>query len=236
MRLATTMVLGGLALAGCTVMDNQVKMDELQKPTAAYLIDKTGPDKYPAYLAAEGNDLTCRFGIHHESAAEFSPPKAQLFASLLAQALPSIVSHKVVLEQFDVYYNHRLKTLHALGSGGLGGALGAAVASGNEQAAHQNSSVFTVDKVLIDSDPEVNRHPGENQVGCDNRHEGEYYPTEISGGHDVVVTWMKFTVDERPYYFRSFYQFTPDGKAMIADGIKEALQMSVKGIAPKINL
>ncbi len=62
------------------------------------------------------------------------------------------------------------------------------------------------------------------------------YPSEISGGHDVVVTWMKFTVDERPYYFRSFYQFTPEGKVMIADGIKEALQMSVNGIAPKIKL
>ena len=236
MRLAITLVLSGIALTGCTVMDNQVKMDDLQKPSAAFLVDKTHPDSYPAFLAAEGNDLSCRYGIHHESAAEFSPQKSQLFAALLAQALPPIVSHKVVLEQFDVYYNHRLKTLHQLGSGGLGGALGAAIGSQNEKAAHQNMSVFTVDKVLIDTDPEVNRHPGENQVGCDNRHEGEYYPSEISGGHDVVVTWMKFTVDERPYYFRSFYQFTPEGKVMIADGIKEALQMSVNGIAPKIKL
>jgi len=236
MRLAILMVLGGIALAGCTVMDNQVKMDDLQKPSAPFLVDEATPDRYPAYLAAEGNDLSCRYGIHHESAAEFSPQKAQLFAALLAQALPSIVSHKVVLKQFDVYYNHRLRTLHALGSGGVGGFVGAAIGGQNEQAAHQNISVFTVDKVLIDADPEVNRHPGENQVGCDNRHEGEYYPSEISGGHDVVVTWMKFTVDERPYYFRSFYQFTPEGKVMIADGIKEALQMSINGIAPKIKL
>jgi hypothetical protein len=28
----------------------------------------------------------------------------------------------------------------------------------------------------------------------------------------------------------------PEGKVMIADGIKEALQMSVHGIAPKIKL
>src|ERR1700749_3101064 len=165
MRLAIAMGMGGCVLAGCTVMDNQVKMDELAKPTPAFLVDKTGPDKYPAFLAAEGNDLSCRYGIHHESVAEFSPQKAQLSAALLVQALPSIVSHKVVLEQFDVYYNHRLKALHVLGSGGLGGALGAAVGSSNQQAAHQNSAVFTVDKVLIDSDPEVNRHPGENQVG-----------------------------------------------------------------------
>jgi hypothetical protein len=236
MKLTITMVLGTIALTGCAVMDNQVKMDNLQKPTASFLVDKSGPDSYPAFLAAEGNDLSCRYGIHHESAAEFTPPKAQVFASLLEQALPSIASHKVVLQQFDVYYNHRLKALHVLGSGGLGGVVGASIGAVNEGAAHQNSTVFTVDKVLIDTAPEVNRHPGENQVGCDNRHEGEYYPSEISGGHDVIVTWMKFTVDERPYYFRSFYQFTPEGKPMVADGIKEALQMSVNGIAPKIKL
>ena len=42
MRLAIAMVLGGCVLAGCTVMDNQVKMDELAKPTPAFLVDKTG--------------------------------------------------------------------------------------------------------------------------------------------------------------------------------------------------
>jgi hypothetical protein len=236
MRLAVTMILCATGLTGCAVMNNQVKMDDLQKPSAPFLVDKTSPDSYPGFLAAEGNDLSCRYGIHHESAAEFSPQKAQVFAGLLAQALPSIVSHKVVLEQFDVYYNHRLTALHVLGSGGIGGVVGASIGDANDRAAHQNSSVFTVDKVLIDTDPEVNRHPGENQVGCDNRHEGEYYPSEISGGHDVIVTWMKFTVDARPYYFRSFYQFTPDGKGMVADGIKEALQMFVNGIAPKIKL
>ena len=236
MKLTLTMVLASVALTGCAVMDNQVKMDDLQRPSVPFLVDKTSPDSYPAFLAAEGNDLSCRYGIHHESAAEFTPQKAQVFAALLAQALPSIVSHKVVLEQFDVYYNHRLKALHVLGSGGVGGFVGAGIATANNQTAHQNSSVFTVDKVLIDTDPEVNRHPGENQVGCDNRHEGEYFPSEISGGHDVIVTWMKFTVDQHPYYFRSFYQFMPEGKVMVAEGIREALQMSVNGIAPKIKL
>jgi hypothetical protein len=82
----------------------------------------------------------------------------------------------------------------------------------------------------------VNRHPGENQVGCDNRHEGEYYPSEISGGHDVVVTWLKFTVDNQPYYFKTFYQFQPDGKDQIMAGIREAVEMSINGIAPRIQL
>jgi hypothetical protein len=46
--------------------------------------------------------------------------------------------------------------------------------------------------------------PGENQVGCDNRHEGE--------------------------------QFQPEGKDQISAGIAEAIQMSIHGIAPRIQL
>lgn len=128
------------------------------------------------------------------------------------------------------------EALHVLGSGGVGGFVGAAIQDANEKAAHQNISVFAFDKVLIDSNPEVDRHAGENQVGCDNRHEGEYYPSEISGGHDVVVTWLKFTVDNQPYHFRIHYQFQPENKDQIAAGIQDALQMSIQGIAPRIQL
>lgn len=66
--------------------------------------------------------------------------------------------------------------------------------------------------------------------------EGEYYPSEISGGHDVVITWLKFSVDGHPYYFRTFYQFQPDNNDDIAAGIKSALRMSIQGIAPRIQL
>lgn len=225
-----------IATAGCAVMDHKVVLDELQQPAHQFIVDQTKPDSYPAFLGAEGNDLSCRYGIHYESAGELSPPKAQLFAGLMRQALPSITAHKVVLERFDVYYNHRLKALHVLGSGGLGGVVGGTIAGINDQAAHQNSTVFTFDKLLIDTQPDTDRHPGENQVGCDNRHEGEYYPSEISGGHDVVITWLKFSVDGHPYYFRTFYQFQPDNNDDIAAGIKSALRMSVQGIAPRIQL
>jgi hypothetical protein len=217
-------------------MDHKVVLDDLQQPSRPFLVDQTQPDGYPAFLAGEGNDLSCRYGIHHESASDFSPPQAQLFAGLMAQALPSITAHKVVLERFDVYYNHRLKALHVLGAGGLGGFVGDTLRDANERAAHQNITVFTFDKLLIDSDPEKDRHPGENQVGCDNRHEGEYYPSEISGGHDVIVTWLKFSVDGHSYYFRTYYQFQAENKDDVGVAIKSALQMSIQGIAPRIQL
>lgn len=222
------------AVAGCAPINHPISMGGLQEPAHSFVVDQTPPDTYPGFLAGEGLDLSCRYGIHHQSLGEFSPPKVQLFAGLLATALPSITSHKVVLQRFDVYYNHRLKALHILGSGGLGGIVGGMIADSHERSFRQNMDVFVLDRLLIDTKPDVDRHPGENQVGCGNRHEGEYYASEISGGHDVVVTWLKFTVDDRPYYFRTFYQFQPDSKVQIAEGIKDALQMSVKGIAPQL--
>lgn len=225
-----------IVTAGCAAMDHKVVLNDLQQPSRPFMVDQTKPDSYPGFLAAEGNDLSCRYGIHYQSANEFTPPKAQLFAGLMAQALPSITTHKVVLERFDVYYNHRLKALHTLGSGGLGGAVGFAIGDANQRAARQNSTVFTYDKLLIDTEPETDRHPGQNQVGCDNRHEGEYYPSEVSGGHDVIVTWLKFSVDGHPYYFRTYYQFQPEGKDDVSTAIRSALQMSVQGVAPRIQL
>jgi hypothetical protein len=230
MRTLVVVVACTIAMEGCASLQNKVTMPDLPQPSRSLVVDKTQPDSYPGFLAGEGNDLSCRYGIHHESADEFSPPKAQLFAGLMVKAIPSITAHKLVLERFDVYYNHRLQALHV-----VGGALGdGVIKSMDERAAHQNSTVFTFDKLLVDTNPDVDRHPGENQVGCDNRHEGEYYPSEISGGHDVVVTWLKFSVDGHPYYFRTFYQFQPDNKEAVAAGLKEALQMTAQAIAPRI--
>lgn len=225
------------SLGGCAVMDHPVTMADIAPPAQKFVTDKTQPDDYPGFLAAEGNDFSCRYGIHHQSASEFSPPKAQVFAALLAQARPEIVSHQVELDRFDVYFNRRLHMLHMVGSGGVGGAVGAMIGAANEKAAKQNANVFTFDKLLVDADPETKRNGGENQVGCDNQHEGEYFPSEISGGHDVLVTWMRFTVDGKPYHFRTFYQFQPEfDKARISAGIKEAMTMSVQAVAPRIEL
>ncbi|MBI3479089.1 MAG: hypothetical protein HY016_01845 [Nitrosomonadales bacterium] len=222
----------GIVMTGCANMDNQISMGDLRQPSLQFVVDKTQPDNYSGYMAAEGNIYSCRFGIHYETKDEFSPPKAQIFAALIEKVSPTIISHDVILERFDVYYNHRLKALH-IASATFGGGI---IGSMAEFSASQNKDVFTFDKLLIDTNPEKERHPGENHVGCDDAHEGEYYPSEISGGHDVVVTWLKFTVDNHPYYFRTYYQFQPDNKEQIAAGVKEALQMSIKGIAPRLKL
>jgi hypothetical protein len=223
-----------LGLGGCASLDRPIDMADLPAPPQQYVTDQTADDDYPGFLTGEGSDFSCRYGIHFESKGEFAPPKVQLFASLLAQDLPTIAAHKVVLQRFDVYYNHRLRQLHAISNAGLGGPI---VSSMNAVAAYQNMGIFTFDKLLIDTKPEVDRYPGQNQVGCDNAHEGEYYPSEISGGHDVVVSWFKFTVDDHPYEFRTFYQFQPDDdKKLQIDGIGDAIRMSIQGIAKQIQL
>ena len=230
------LALGLLGLGGCAAMNKPVTMTDLRPPAQQYLVDRSPADSYPGFLAAEGNDFSCRYGIHFESEDEFTPPKAQLFTDLLAQDLPGITAHQVVLQRFDVYYNYRLKLIHTLGSAGLGGVVGMSVDQANQQVARQNMGIVVFDKLLIDTNPEVDRHSGQNQVGCDNAHEGEYYPMEISGGYDVVVSWFKFTVDGHPYEFRTFYQYQPQDKAALIAGIDEAIRMSIKGVAQKVEL
>jgi len=224
-------VLCGALLVGCASLDNNVAMPGMQLKHE-FLIDRTKPDSYPGFLGAEGNDMSCRYGIHYQTVKEFSPPKAQMFAGLLLQELPAISSHKVVLEQFDVYENHRLGSLHALAGAVGGGFIGAEL----ESAAHQNKDVFTTDKLIVDTKPGVDRHPKENQVGCSNRGEGEYYPSEISGGSDVVVTWLKFTVDDHPYHYRTYYQFQPTANNQRAAGVKDAIELTIKEIATLVQL
>jgi hypothetical protein len=226
-------VLSLIGLSGCASLNHPVQMANLAAPSQHYLLDQTQPDDYPGFLVGEGSIYSCRYGIHYEASDEFTPPKAQMFADLLAQALPQITTHSVVLLRFDVYFNQRLQRLHEAANAGVGGIVGSTL---SEQAALQNMGVFTYQKLLIDTNPEVDRHPGENQVGCDNDHEGEYYPSEISGGYDVVVSWFKFTVDGQPYEFRTFYQFQPQDKAAVSAGIDEAIRMSVQGIAQRIKL
>ena len=44
----------------------------------------------------------------------------------------------------------------------MGGIAGDDIRKANERAAHQNITVFTFDKLLIDTSPDVDRLPGEN--------------------------------------------------------------------------
>jgi len=57
-------------------------------------MDTTEPDSYPGFMVAEGNIYSCRYGIHHQSQEEFDPPKAQVFATLLARNVPGVTSRE----------------------------------------------------------------------------------------------------------------------------------------------
>lgn len=220
-----------LCLAGCAPL-NQIVMSDLEHPGPQFVVDQTKPDDYPAFLTGEGNIYSCHYGIHYESAKEFHPPKAQMFADLFAKALPEITDHRVVLKRFDVYYNRRLAELAGFGNA-MGGAIGAAIAS----AGNVNKNVFIFKKIILVSDPLSIKHdPTEHQVGCDDAHEGEYYASEITGGNNVVITWLTFDVDGKPYRFKSYYQFQPHGKEKAPQGIAEAIRMTIDGVASKIKL
>lgn len=218
------------SLYGCAP-SSQIMMSGLVTPRLRYVVDETKPDDYPSYMFGEGNIYSCRYGIHLESADEFHPPKAQMFASLLAQALPGVTSHQVVLKRFDVYYNRRTATLKSATVGILGGAVGAAVVGSGST----GTNLSTFKKIILIRDPLTVKHsPDEHQVGCDNAHEGEYYASYITKGNNVVVTWLTFDVDAEPYRFESYYEFRPSNKEEVAKGVSEAIRMTIEGAAAQV--
>ena len=221
-----------IGLSGCATLQHTVAMPGLRRFKSDYVVDQSRPDDYPSFLAGEGNIYSCRYGIHYETPGEFHPPRAQMFAALLAKSLPGIARHRVVLRRFDVYFNYRLAMLHIAG-GAIGGIVGRAIAQSGEV----NKNVFTFKKIILVTDPlQIKHDPKEHQVGCDNAHEGEYYASEITGGNDVVVTWLSFDVDKVPYQFESYYQLQPDNQSSIALGIAEAIRMTIEGAATKVRL
>jgi hypothetical protein len=222
---------------GCATMNHKVKYEQLDASPTSYVVDETKPDGYPGFLAAEGNIYSCRYGIHHQSQEEFEPPKVEVFAKLMAKYDPKVTSRRVVLQRFDVYYNHRLKAVAsgtAAAGGAVGGAVGASIQSSGQDAAAVNRNVFTFKKIVIDPDPLKKQDPTEHWVGCDDEHEGEYSAKTITGGSDVVVTWLQFTLDGKPYQFRSFYQFQPEKNGDVEAAIAAAVALTIEGISPRV--
>lgn len=220
-----------IMLSGC-ISFPPVKMEGLEAEKGVFVIDQTKPDSYPAFGLAQGNIYSCRAGIQHIDQKNLIPPKAIMFGALLSRDKPDIVSHQVVLEQFDIYRNYRLRSLS--GTRSMGGAVFTAVAGAADQ---KNNKTLDLERFTIRSNPGDGRwKPDENQVGCDGRGEGEYYASEVNGGSDVIVIWLKFVVDGKPYSFRSAYQYHYDEAATPSaeDKIKEAIDMTIASIASKI--
>lgn len=241
MRTIVFAALGIICLPGCATIRNQVVMADLRPPAQSFLVDRTPTDSYPGFMVGEGNIYSCRYGIHHQSSREFEPPKDQILAALLVQFLPEISRHEVLLHRFDVYFNDRPKALRLGHAAGAAAVTGAGAAAGThfivpDNTDEVNNNVATFDQILIDPDPETTRHQAGKQVGCANAKEGEYYALEISGEHEVVVTWLKFEVNGTPYHYRTFYQFQPSGKLEVSAGIAEAIRLTVEVAAQRIVL
>ncbi len=235
MRRAILAALVVTGTTGCAGLSHTVKYDKLDPTPASYVVDETKPDSYPGFMAAEGNIYSCRYGIHHQSQEEFDPPKAEVFAKLLAKSVPGVTSRKVALQRFDVYYNHRSKALAtgtAAAGGAVGGAIGASIQSSGAAAAAAGGT-FTFQRLIIDPDPLRKQDPNEHWIGCDDEHEGEFSPKTVGGG-DVVVTWVQFTVDGAPYHFRSFFPLQPEKAGDVEAGIASAVSLTIEGIAPRI--
>jgi len=101
-------------------------------------------------------------------------------------------------------------------------------------AAAVNRDTFTFKKIVIDPDPLRKQDPTEHWVGCDNEHEGEYSAKTVTGGSDVVVTWLQFTIDGAPYQFRSFYQFHPEKSGDVEAAISAAVAITIEGVSPRV--
>lgn len=230
MKYASLLLLAPMLLTACGTLSNKVAFNDTPPAPVQYVKDQTKADDYPGFMAGEGNIYSCRYGIHFQSAEEFDPPKAQTFSSLLAKSAPDIVKQNVVLHRFDVYVNNRLAMLNTVGSS-VGGLIGAAMVD----ASSRNNSVFNFKSLIVDADPlNAEKKLKENSVGCDDKNECEYYASQISGGHAVVVTWLNFDVDSKPYHFKTYYQYQAENKADVAKAIKAGVQLTFEAIGAQI--
>ncbi|MGB0134905.1 hypothetical protein, partial [Dokdonella sp.] len=114
------MLLITLPLTGCVTFP-PLKMSGVDATNGSFVEDRTKPDSYPGFGFAEGNIYSCRYGIRHIGQARYVPSKAVIFGALLVESRPEIATHRVVLDQFDVYQNYRLRSLS--GTRSMGGAI-----------------------------------------------------------------------------------------------------------------
>lgn len=221
-----------LSICGCAPK-SMVKLPDHGRTDLHYVIDASHPDNYPAFMVGEGNIYSCRYGIHFYAADEFVPPKTRMFAELLATARPQLVEHKVELDRFDVYHNLRLRLLSFAGTG-LGGAVGHEIARNADE--KNNPAVDLPPFVLVENPGNGRPDNHENQIGCDGAAEGEYYPSQVNGGSDVIVVWLNFKVDAKPYSYRSMYQFHFDSQGGEGIAVITAIRTTIDAVASRILL
>jgi hypothetical protein len=223
-------IVPALFATGCMPKRN-LAVHDLPAIASPFVEDRTLPDSYPGFGAGEGNIYSCRYGISIVRADEFVPPKARMFEALLARERPAIEQHRVVLHRFDVYNNTRLKMQTMVGEV-MGGWLGHSLASGARRAGGDH---FVSERMIVDVNPESFEPPeDEKAVGCEGRDEGEYFASRVSSGHSVIVTWLKFDVDEHAFHVRTYFQHQAETPEERDSAVSEAARLSVKAAAMEI--
>lgn len=218
-------------MVGCSHLQQNIVMADLQAGSPGFVVDATKPDDYPGFLAGEGNIMGCRYGIHHLSKGEFTPPKARVFESLLAQASPGIETRRVVLERFDVYHNGS-RRIYQMAQPGIAGGL---AAQGISYSPAPNQPAEPVQAQLImDESPLAPPSTSAAIVGCKDKQEGSFDGAKIRA-QDVIVTWLMFRVDDKPYVFKSYYPFGFVDKQQQLGTIDTAIRATVQEAARRID-
>lgn len=228
-----------LLISGCTTLQ-KVDMSDLPSADREFVTSKIEADNYPGFLTGEGNIYSCRYGIHYMREKEFEPSKSQIFSGLLTKYLPESSGHEVTLNRFDVYYNWRLRALEAAGpavGAALGGVLGAAIGSEISNSANQKQGTFVFEDLVIELDPEnIPVDEDARYVGCKGKHEGDYKVGLVSGGHDVVITWLNFNIGAQKYSYKTYYQTQLDESGGMPQSVEAALEKTFAAISENIVL
>jgi hypothetical protein len=222
----------GMCGSGCATAWPGASFEPGASP-GTFVEDRTGPDHDPAFLVGEGNISSCHYGIHHVPKASFSPPKAQAFGALLERHVPGISGRHVVVERYDVYYNARARMLGSAAGFPGGGILASMIRDRLKAGAQAGDRVYAPEDLVLDTDPLQPKSPDAHVIGCDDQREGEYDGSQFSGV-DVVVTWVQFTVDGKPYHARSFLAVQPKGKEDMARAVALASEQTFAALAPLI--
>ncbi|MNV10273.1 hypothetical protein D3C71_1007870 [compost metagenome] len=221
----TTIIVLGMLLNGCAAnLRRDLVVSNLAQPAAPFVVDATTQDAKRAYLAAEGNIYSCWYGIHQLSQSEFTPPKAEMFESMLAGVIPEVVTRRVVLERFDVFHN-------------VQGNLSRSAMTTASAVLYESPASYIVrsapnESFWFEKDPYARR--GGTAVGCMEGEDGSYFERDVVTGHAVVVVWLKFRVDDVPFAFKSYYQHQATDKAAVAQVTDVALKETMQGVAEKL--
>ncbi|GGD37226.1 hypothetical protein SAMN06296058_2791 [Pseudoxanthomonas indica] len=214
-----------LALTGCANLQRNVAMHDLANAPGGFVVDGTGPDDYPAFLAGEGLISSCRYAVHHLGREEYQPTKARMFEALLARKLPEAVDHRVTLERFDVYHNGHARVKLVVNNF-------MAMQYGGWYFPPQQDPAN--ERVRLQANPEIPKREPDYIIGCWDNQEGGYDRRGVAQGHDVIVTWVGFRIDDTPYLFKSDYQFVAKTRADLSLAIERAIRSTMRRIAAEI--